>query len=80
MGHTTSADLNEPMRHLVIIENGANSYGAYLPDLPGGVTVGKTKREVHNLGNNRESLSHVDLYGNSVTLTIRSFDRWLFAP
>ena len=33
-------------RFLVIIEQGENSYGAYSPDLPGCVAVGKTRKEV----------------------------------
>ena len=37
------------MQHLVIIEEGANSYGAYLPDLPGCVAIGEKKDEVHRL-------------------------------
>ncbi|MEX2650184.1 MAG: type II toxin-antitoxin system HicB family antitoxin [Alphaproteobacteria bacterium] len=34
------------MRYAVIIEEGASSYGAYVPDLPGCVAVGKTRDEV----------------------------------
>ncbi len=34
------------MRYLVIIEQGPTSYGAYVPDLPGCVTVGNTREEV----------------------------------
>ena len=37
------------MQYLVIIEKGENSYGAYVPDLPGCVAVGKTKTKVHRL-------------------------------
>lgn len=33
-------------RFLVIIEQGESSYGAYSPDLPGCVAVGKTRQEV----------------------------------
>ena len=36
-------------QYLVIIEKGENSYGAYVPDLPGCVAVGETKTEVHRL-------------------------------
>lgn len=31
---------------MVIIEKGENSYGAYVPDLPGCVAVGDTRKEV----------------------------------
>ena len=34
------------MRYLVVVEKGATSYGAYVPDLPGCVAVGETKDEV----------------------------------
>ena len=37
------------MQYLVIIEKVANSYGAYVPDLPGCVAVGETKAEVRKL-------------------------------
>lgn len=42
----------EPMVHLryaVVIEHGATSVGAYLPDLPGCVAVAKTEAEVMTL-------------------------------
>lgn len=37
------------MRYAVIVEEGENSFGAYVPDLPGCVAVGETKEEVLNL-------------------------------
>ena len=37
------------MQYLVIFEKGANSYGAYVPNLTGCVAVGETKTEVHRL-------------------------------
>ncbi|MBE9166757.1 type II toxin-antitoxin system HicB family antitoxin [Pleurocapsales cyanobacterium LEGE 06147] len=37
------------MRYAVIIEKGRNSYGAYVPDLPGCVAVGETIEEVRIL-------------------------------
>ncbi len=37
------------MTYLVIVEKGENSYGAYVPDLPGCVAVGETKEEVEAL-------------------------------
>lgn len=33
------------MKYAVIIEKGNNSYGAYVPDLPGCVAVGETAAE-----------------------------------
>ncbi len=34
------------MRYMVVIEQGKESYGAYVPDLPGCVAVGDTREEV----------------------------------
>jgi len=36
-------------RYLVIYEQGPDSWGAYLPDLPGCVAVGATRQEVEEL-------------------------------
>lgn len=36
-------------RYAVVIEKGPKSYGAYVPDLPGCVAVGKTQDEVRAL-------------------------------
>jgi predicted RNase H-like HicB family nuclease len=37
------------MRYAVIVEEGENSFGAYVPDLPGCVAVAATKGEVLEL-------------------------------
>lgn len=37
------------MEYVVIYEKGANSYGAYVPDLPGCITVGDTLEETQTL-------------------------------
>jgi len=37
------------MQYTIIIEKGENSFGAYVPDLPGCVAVGETKEEVSEL-------------------------------
>lgn len=37
------------MRYAIVIEKGENSYGAYVPDLPGCVAVGETVEEVRTL-------------------------------
>lgn len=34
------------MKYTIIIEKGKNSYGAYIPDLPGCVAVGESEEEV----------------------------------
>ena len=37
------------MDYLVVIEQGATSFGAYVPDLPGCIAVGATEEEVLRL-------------------------------
>jgi predicted RNase H-like HicB family nuclease len=37
------------MEYLVVIEKGPKSYGAYVPDLPGCVAVGESRRQVLKL-------------------------------
>jgi len=37
------------MRYLVIIEEGPTSFGAYVPDLPGCIAAGKSRKEVLQL-------------------------------
>ncbi len=37
------------MQYLVVIEKGESSFGAYVPDLPGCVAVGSSRREVLKL-------------------------------
>ena len=37
------------MRYLVVIEEGENSWGAHVPDLPGCVAVGRSRSEVLDL-------------------------------
>jgi predicted RNase H-like HicB family nuclease len=37
------------MEYLVVVEKGRSSYGAYVPDLPGCVAAGVTRREVLKL-------------------------------
>jgi predicted RNase H-like HicB family nuclease len=37
------------MEYLVVVEKGPKSYGAHVPDLPGCIAVGETRREVMKL-------------------------------
>lgn len=37
------------MRYMVVAEEGPSSFGAYVPDLPGCVAVGKSQQEVLRL-------------------------------
>jgi predicted RNase H-like HicB family nuclease len=37
------------MKYAVVIEKGSDSYGAYVPDLPGCSVVGETREEVVQL-------------------------------
>lgn len=34
------------MKYAIVIEKGASSFGAYVPDLPGCVAAGETQQEV----------------------------------
>ena len=38
-----------PLRYAVIIEKSDTGYGAFMPDLPGSVAVGKSIRETERL-------------------------------
>ena len=37
------------MRYMVVIEQGPDSFGAYVPDLPGCIAAAETKQEVLRL-------------------------------
>ena len=37
------------MKYAVVIEEGANSFGAHVPDLPGCIAVGETRKEALRL-------------------------------
>ena len=37
------------MEFLVVVEKGKSSFGAYVPDLPGCIAVGESRREVLKL-------------------------------
>lgn len=37
------------MRYMVVIEKGEKSYGAHVPDLPGCIAAGQTKKETMQL-------------------------------
>ena len=37
------------MRYMVVIEKGATSYGAFVPDLPGCIAAGKTEADALEL-------------------------------
>jgi len=37
------------MRYMVVIEQGPDSFGAYVPDLPGCIAAGETQEEVLQL-------------------------------
>ena len=47
------------MRYMVVIERGATSWGAHVPDLPGCIAVGETREETLRLI--REAIEfHID--------------------
>jgi predicted RNase H-like HicB family nuclease len=37
------------MKYIVVIEKGEKGYGAYVPDLPGGIAAGETENDVRTL-------------------------------
>jgi predicted RNase H-like HicB family nuclease len=37
------------MRYMVVVEQGLSSFGAYVPDIPGCIAVGESKKEVLRL-------------------------------
>lgn len=37
------------MRYMVVLEQGPNSFGAYVPDLPGCIAVGESESEALSL-------------------------------
>lgn len=39
----------KPREYAIVIEKSRNGYGAYVPDLPGCVAVGRTRRETVTL-------------------------------
>lgn len=46
---TLKAKRGESMTYTVIYEKGPTSWGAYVPDLPGVITVGESREEVEQL-------------------------------
>lgn len=41
--------MSRKLQYMVVVERGATSYGAYVPDLPGCAVVGEEKEEVLEL-------------------------------
>ena len=60
---------------LIIIEKGKNSYGAYSPNVPGCVAVGKTREEIEQ--RMREALpDHIELLREKNLPLPRSYTIW----
>lgn len=57
------------MQYDVIIEKGASSFGAYVPDLPGCVAVGQTETEVKELIREAIKLHLEDLKEEGLTIS-----------
>ena len=60
------------MKYTVILEQGENSFGAHVPDLPGCFAVGKTEAEVKQLIHEAIEL-HVDMLNNNAEASTTSF-------
>jgi predicted RNase H-like HicB family nuclease len=60
--------MSEALRYAVVFERSADGYGAYVPDLPGCVTVGDTLAETE--ANIREAIAgHISVmkeYGEAI--------------
>ena len=52
------------MQYLVVIEEGPNSFGAYVPDLPGCIAVGESREEVTKLIQEAIELHIKDMNGS----------------
>ena len=65
-----------PPKYLVVIEKGPRSFGAFVPDLPGCVAVGKTAREVRRLIREAIELHLLDMRerGDSIPKPSASID------
>lgn len=55
-------------RYTVVIEKGASSYGAYVPDLPGCVAAARTKASVLKLIREAIELHMADLRETGATI------------
>lgn len=47
--------MSQQLQYMVVIEKGETSYGAYVPNLPGCVAVGETRKELELIGANQRS-------------------------
>jgi len=56
------------MKYMVVIEEGAESWGAYVPDLPGCVAVAETEQEVRQLIQEAIELHVEDLTENGAEI------------
>ena len=52
------------MQYMVVVEKGANSFGAYVPDLPGCVAAAESREEVLSLIREAIELHIEDLRGS----------------
>jgi predicted RNase H-like HicB family nuclease len=64
------------MTYVVVIEKGENSFGAYVPDLPGCAVVGETRKEVLQLIREAVELhvSSMKEHGDSLPQPVSSID------
>lgn len=56
------------MQYLIIVEEGENSFGAYVPDLPGCIAAGETREEVLELIHEAIEFHLEDLRENGVEI------------
>ena len=60
------------MQYLVVIEQGPNSFGAYVPDLPGCIAAGDTHEEVATLIQEAIELHIEDLKAQGLQVPLRT--------
>ncbi|MCY4154813.1 MAG: type II toxin-antitoxin system HicB family antitoxin [Gammaproteobacteria bacterium] len=60
------------MKYTVILEQGENSFGAHVPDLPGCFAVGATEEEVKKLISEAIAI-HVDMLNSDDETTAAAF-------
>jgi predicted RNase H-like HicB family nuclease len=72
------------MRYMVVIEKGASSYGAFVPDLPGCIAVGETEKEAPTLIEEAIQFHLEDLKAGGLQIPFpaakSTFLKWLWLP
>jgi len=65
--------MSNVMHYLVVVEEGPNSFGAYVPDLPGCIAAGESREEVLSLIREAIEFHIEDLKENGQPIPAPSF-------